>query len=68
MLKLIYIFFLLNSFCYKKQISIHIPVCKLGNAVNATEVQCMSLNANEEMLSGYADPDDSYPDTDSDGT
>ena len=68
MLILLYIFFLLNSVCYKKQISIHIPVCKLGNALNATEVQCMSLNANEEMLAGYADPDASYPDADPDGT
>ena len=36
--------------------------------MNATEVQCMSLNANEEMLAGYADPDASYPDADPDGT
>ena len=28
----------------------------------------MWLNANEEMLAGYADPDASYPDADSDAT
>ena len=28
----------------------------------------MSLNANEEMLAGYADPDASYPDADPDAT
>ena len=40
----------------KKEISIHI--CKLGNA----------MNAKEEMLAGYADPDASYPDADPDAT
>ena len=28
----------------------------------------MSLNANEEMLASYADPDASYPDADPDAT
>ena len=28
----------------------------------------MSLNANEEMLAGYADPDAGYPDADPDNT
>ena len=28
----------------------------------------MSLNANEEMIAGYADPDASYPDADPDVT
>ena len=28
----------------------------------------MSLNANEEMLAGYADPDASYPDADPDAS
>ena len=28
----------------------------------------MSLNANEEMLAGYADPDAGYPDADPDAT
>ena len=28
----------------------------------------MSLNANEEMLVGYADPDADYPDADPDAT
>ena len=31
--------------------------------------QCsISMNANEEMLAGYADPDASYPDADPDAT
>ena len=33
-------------------------ICKLGNA----------MNANEEMLAGYADPDVCYPDADPDAT
>ena len=28
----------------------------------------MSVNANEEMLAGYADPDAGYPDADPDAT
>ena len=28
----------------------------------------ISMNANEEMLAGYADPDASYPDADPDAT
>ena len=32
--------------------------------MNANEVQCMSMNVNEEMLAGYADPDAGYPDAD----
>ena len=40
----------------KKDISIQI--CKLGNV----------MNANEEMLACYADPDASYPDADPDAT
>ena len=28
----------------------------------------MSMNVNEEMLAGYADPDASYPDADPDAT
>ena len=28
----------------------------------------MSMNVNEEMLAGYADPDASYPDADRDAT
>ena len=28
----------------------------------------ISLNANEEMLAGYADPDAKYPDADPDAT
>ena len=28
----------------------------------------MSVNAHEEMLAGYADPDAGYPDVDSDAT
>ena len=33
---------------------ISIQICKLG----------IAMNANEEMLAGYADPDTSYPDAD----
>ena len=47
---------ILNNYFFKKEISIQI--CKLGNA----------LNANEEMLVGYADPEASYPDADPDAT
>ena len=35
--------------------------------MNANEAG-MWLNANEEMLAGYADPDASYPDADPDAT
>ena len=45
---------ILNKLFLKKEISIQI--CKLGKA----------LNANEEMLAGYADPDAGYPDADPD--
>ena len=47
---------ILNNYFKKKKISIQI--CKLGNA----------LNANEEMLTGYAEPDVGYPDADPDAT
>ena len=47
---------ILNNYFKKKEISMQI--CKLGNA----------LNANEEMLAGYADPDAGNPDADPDAT
>ena len=52
----VYINIILKKYVKKKEISIQI--CKLGNA----------MNANEEMLAGYADPDASYPDADPDAT
>ena len=43
----------------KKRKSAYIQcICKLG----------MSVNANEEMLAGYVDPDAGYPDADPDAT
>ena len=30
--------------------------------------KCISMNANEEMLAGYSDPDASNPDADPDAT
>ena len=52
----VHINIILNTSFKKKEISIQI--CKWGNA----------LNANGEMLAGYADPDAGYPDADPDAT
>ena len=48
----VYLNIILNNYVEKKEISIQI--CKLSNV----------MNANMEMLAGYADPDASYPDAD----
>ena len=57
-------------------ICVHINIIlKKGNQHTDMQIrQCyeclwgMSVNANEEMLAGYADPDASYPDADPDAT
>ena len=47
---------------------------KKGNQHTDMQRQCyeclwgISMNANEEMLAGYADPDASYPDADPDAS
>ena len=53
----VHINIILNNYFYKKK-KISIQICNLGNA----------LNAYEEMLAGYADPDAGYPDADPDAT
>ena len=51
---------ILKNYVKKKEISIQI--CKLGNAMNSNEACHWMLM--RKMLAGYADPDDSYPGSD----
>ena len=55
---LVYINIIVNNYVYKNQYEDmqirHCNECQGG----------MSMNVNEEMLAGYADPDVSYPDAD----